>query len=55
MTTEAKKCGHQSCHCRVEEGKIFCGPWCEGAKDHIEVMTCECGHPACAESMSERD
>ncbi len=55
MTTEAKRCGHQSCRCLVEEGRIFCGPWCEGAKRSVEEIVCDCGHPACKESMSARE
>jgi hypothetical protein len=55
MTKEAKKCGHQTCHCLVAEGKIYCGPWCEGAKSNIEAVACECGHPACQETTLEEE
>jgi hypothetical protein len=55
MIEEQKKCGHQTCRCLVPEGKNFCGPWCEGAKLQTERPICDCGHPACQESMTARE
>ena len=56
MTTEPKKCAHQTCRCLVSPEKNFCGPWCEGAKNQDAAGGIgECGHPSCHESMSERD
>ena len=55
MATEAKKCGHQSCYCLVDAGKIYCGPWCEGTKNSLDEIACECGHPACAETVLEEE
>ncbi|GGG91013.1 hypothetical protein [Silvibacterium dinghuense] len=48
-----KTCAHQSCRCLVEDDRLYCGPWCEGAKRHIEAVACECGHPACQDTMTE--
>jgi hypothetical protein len=55
MPSEEKKCAHQTCHCLAGAGKIYCGPWCEAAKSHIDEIACECGHPACAETPSEEE
>ena len=55
MTTEPRKCAHQTCRCMVSEGKNFCGPWCEATKHSADGAVCDCSHPACHEKLSEEE
>lgn len=43
---ETKKCARPGCECDAREGSKFCGAYCEGAGDTLEVM-CACGHAGC--------
>ena len=40
------KCAHPACNCAPEKGGKYCGPYCEGARDKIE-LSCNCVHAAC--------
>jgi hypothetical protein len=44
---EEKKCAHPGCVCMARQDSKYCGAYCEGASDTLEV-TCNCGHPGCA-------
>lgn len=44
---DTKKCAHPSCNCAAKEGSKYCGAYCEGAADTVDI-TCTCGHPGCA-------
>ena len=46
MTREKNTCAHPGCTCPPAKNSKYCGTYCEGAKDRIE-LTCECGHPGC--------
>jgi hypothetical protein len=35
--TTKNKCAHPACSCAAEEGSRYCGPYCEGARDKIEL------------------
>ncbi len=45
--TENKKCAHPACNCQPEEGKKYCGQYCQDARDTQE-LSCNCGHPGCS-------
>ncbi len=46
---EQKKCAHLSCKCVVTSDEKYCSQLCkEAGADEVEI-TCDCGHPACAE------
>jgi hypothetical protein len=52
MANEPRRCAHQGCACRVDENTRYCSAGCEtaaagGTRDH-----CPCGHPGCANSVS---
>jgi hypothetical protein len=43
-------CGHQGCHCEVEQGQEFCSDHCRehaGDAAHGGEHACECGHAGC--------
>lgn len=44
--SEPKKCENLSCACLIEDGKDYCGPFCESSTGVTEVV-CECGHDPC--------
>ena len=41
-----EKCAHPSCFCTAKTGSKYCGTYCEGEADTVDIM-CNCGHPAC--------
>jgi len=45
-TKTQNKCAHPACSCAPEKGSKYCGSYCEGARDKIE-LSCNCGHAAC--------
>jgi len=45
--SESEKCAHPNCTCPPAGDSKYCSPYCEAAKDKIEIF-CECGHATCA-------
>ncbi len=48
---ENSKCAHPACNCIPADGESFCSPYCHDAGDTVE-LSCNCGHPGCAEEMT---
>lgn len=46
-----KQCAHPGCTCPAKEGSKYCGAYCEGAADTLEV-SCACGHPGCTDQIA---
>jgi len=47
MHEETKKCDHPACNCQVAKGSKYCSPYCEDAREIIE-LSCNCRHRGCA-------
>ncbi len=47
MTTEAKKCAHETCNCMVADGKKYCSTICEDSKG-VTTLKCDCPHTGCS-------
>lgn len=51
--TSAGKCGHPACNCTVKDGHKYCSQYCHDARNTLE-LSCNCGHPGCAEELTHR-
>ena len=52
-SVEAKKCEHPACNCTVTDGDKYCSQYCHDARNTLE-LSCNCGHPGCAEELAHR-
>jgi hypothetical protein len=55
MAQDHKRCAHPGCSCRVAENENFCSAGCETAAQGKMPDACSCGHPGCANSVSNAD
>jgi len=46
MADKSTKCAHPSCTCPRTKDSKYCSPYCEAAKDTLE-LACNCGHAGC--------
>jgi hypothetical protein len=46
MADNLEKCAHPVCNCRAPKDEKYCSPYCEAARDTVELV-CNCGHPDC--------
>jgi len=46
MSDKTEQCAHPACNCVVDEDSKYCSPYCEDAKDTMEI-SCNCGHAGC--------
>src|SRR5579863_4787983 len=50
---ENQKCAHPACNCIVTEHHKYCSEYCHDARETVE-LSCNCGHPGCAEELTHR-
>jgi hypothetical protein len=50
---EPRPCGHPACNCIVTEPNKYCSQYCHDARNTLE-LSCNCGHPGCAEALIHR-
>jgi hypothetical protein len=48
---ETKKCAHPACNCPAAHNAAYCSQYCKDAADTVE-LSCNCGHPGCAEELA---
>ena len=53
MPQEDQKCSHPACNCNVPKGTKYCSQYCHDAAGTLE-LSCNCGHPGCAEELTHR-
>ena len=46
-------CAHPACNCPVAHGQKYCSQYCHDARNTME-LSCNCGHPGCAEELTHR-
>ena len=51
--TDEKKCAHPACNCTAPEHSRYCSTYCRDAGGTLE-LSCNCGHPACADELTPR-
>ena len=51
--TKDRKCAHPACNCNAPEGSKYCSQYCHDAGASLE-LSCNCGHPGCAEELTHR-
>jgi hypothetical protein len=50
---ENQKCAHPACNCTVPAGQKYCSEYCHDARETVE-LSCNCGHPGCADELTHR-
>jgi hypothetical protein len=48
-----KKCAHPACNCMAAADSKYCSEYCHDAGSTLE-LSCNCGHPGCADEMTHR-
>lgn len=50
---ENKKCDHPACNCMAAKDSKYCSTYCHDARHTLE-LSCNCGHPGCADELTHR-
>jgi hypothetical protein len=50
---EPRRCEHPACNCVVTGRDKYCSQYCHDARNTLE-LSCNCGHPGCAEELTHR-
>jgi hypothetical protein len=45
------KCAHPACNCMPPKDEKYCSVYCHDMRTLTE-LSCNCGHPGCAEGMA---
>ena len=46
MSTQAKKCAHPACNCKVQGNEKYCCDYCHDSGNKLEIA-CNCHHAEC--------